>query len=80
VERLQSKQIRIIMTTAKSLYGFLLLNDETEEKYPIDLEQPGPYLGFTLSLHLKLVNNTLDKSFITWHPEPQGSQNSLGPL
>jgi len=51
VERLQSKQIRIIMTTAKPLYGFLLLNDETEEKYPIDLEKPEPYLGFTLSLH-----------------------------
>lgn len=37
--------------TAKTLYGFLLLNDETEEKYPIDLEKPEPYLGFILSLH-----------------------------
>lgn len=46
-----SKQTkRIIMTTAKTLYGFLPLNDKTEEKYPIDLEKPEPYLGFTLSL------------------------------
>lgn len=51
VKHLQSKQIKIIMTTAKTLYGFLLLNDETEEKYPIDLEKPEPYLGFILSLH-----------------------------